>query len=154
MDGFEAHDLGLNALVDFDPIVQRVEVVAVASQLGVEDAAFSGSLTRFQREYWDSHHGYAIPEVQFPVRNSDGRQPLRCGTPSRPAAPPLSSSPRLTPLPAPSRFSGVLGLKSLAEGETSALCFELHNICAQALGRDANRRARARTNPDTNCSNA
>ena len=71
---------GPNAVADFDPIVQRVEVVAVASQLGVEDAACSGSHTRFQREYLDSHHGYAIPEVQFPVRNSDGRQPARYGT--------------------------------------------------------------------------
>jgi hypothetical protein len=79
MDRFAAHDLGPNALADFDPIVQRVEVVAVASQLGFEDAAGSGSHTRFQREYLDSHHGYAIPEVQFPVRNSDGRQPARCG---------------------------------------------------------------------------
>ena len=38
----------------------------------------------------------------------------------------------------------MIGLKSLAEGETSALSFELQNICAQALGRDANRRESAR----------
>jgi len=33
----------------------------------------------------------------------------------------------------------VLGLKSLADGECSALTFELQNICAQDLGREANR---------------
>ena len=65
MDQFAAHDLGLNAVADSIRSSSAWRWSAIASQLGVEDVACSGSHTRFHREYLDSHHGYAIPEVQF-----------------------------------------------------------------------------------------
>ena len=62
MDQFAAHDLGPNAVADFDPIVQRVEVVAVASQLGVEDAAQHPHPLPTRAGSPRIRH----PEVQFP----------------------------------------------------------------------------------------
>jgi hypothetical protein len=70
-------------------------------------------------------------------------------SPSRPTAPPASLA-KIDALARRFPLAGVIGLKSLAEGETSALSFELQNICAQALGCDANRRESARLNSPAN----
>tara|TARA_B110001450_G_C17464949_1_gene417785 strand:- start:527 stop:748 length:222 start_codon:yes stop_codon:yes gene_type:complete len=73
MDAFANKDLGLDVPSNFDPIVVQVQVIATASQLGIEDDSGRGASTRFQREYPSSKHGYTIPEVQFPVRNQTGK---------------------------------------------------------------------------------
>ena len=66
---FAAEDLGSNVVSDFDPIVAPVSACAVASQLGVEDAAASGSATAFQRDYADGNLTRSVT-AQFPVRNT------------------------------------------------------------------------------------